>query len=182
MNTEHDPAVADRRTHEDFLTMERWLPVPGFEGMYEVSDMGRVRSWKRWGVDGARILKPHPDGDGYLKVALHRDSKRFDVAIHRLVPLAFIGPPPQGHEVRHLDGDPANNHLSNLRYGTQFENAQDRVAHGRDAHARRAHCKSGHEFSEANTRITRDGWRSCRTCHRNWARDAWRAKRKALVG
>jgi hypothetical protein len=112
---------------------ERWLPVLGFEGRYEVSDRGRVRSLDRVVVAGnqrrrwkGRILVGGWS-HGYPQVILGAGTWR---TVHRLVVEAFIGPIPDGMQVRHLDGNPANNHLSNLAIGTQAENTQDRVAHG----------------------------------------------------
>lgn len=114
---------------------ERWLPVPGFEGRYEVSDFGCVKSLPhtRRGPHGAtrrfgvRILKPQPyDADGRVQVKLGgRDRK-----IHHLVLTAFVGPCPAGMECRHLDGDPTNNRLDNLAWGTHAENEADKIRHG----------------------------------------------------
>jgi hypothetical protein len=120
---------------------ERWLPVVGYEDRYDVSDQGRVRattSWRRW--KAGRILggTPHRRG-GYLRVAL-RDADggaryRF---IHDLVLEAFVGPAPAGLQSRHGDGDPRNNALSNLSWGTALENAADRERHGRTARGDRS--------------------------------------------
>lgn len=79
---------------------------------------------------------------------------------------AFAGPCPEGLEVRHLDGDPANNRLTNLCYGTHSENVQDSLRHGTHAQARKDHCNAGHEFTPENTYIRPDnGYRQCRTCY-----------------
>lgn len=106
------------------MKKERWLPVVGFEGRYEVSDHGRVRSFQR-GAKG-RLLRPGKMGSGHLSVALGRGNSR---TVHSLVMLAFIGMPPAGNEVRHLNGKPADNRLSNLKYGTRAENTQDKKYH-----------------------------------------------------
>jgi hypothetical protein len=97
--------------------LERWLPVPGYEGFYEVSDLGRVRSLARQGTYG-RTLKPIPDSHGYLRVVLSCDKRRRGRYVHQLVLLAFIGPCPTGHEVRHGPAGKLDNRLSNLSYGT----------------------------------------------------------------
>ena len=80
--------------------------------------------------DEWRDLKASIDKDGYLKVSLRRDGMRYIRAIHRLVLETFIGPCPPGMETRHLDGNPANNRLDNLRWGTKAENEADKVRHG----------------------------------------------------
>ncbi len=111
-------------------TPERWLPVVGFEGYYEVSELGRVRSLDRvvrsryrsnWKMTG-RIIRPSRDGGGYLGVNLSANGRKCRGVIHRLVLAAFVGPIPDGHEVDHWDFDRANNRLSNLRYATSEKN------------------------------------------------------------
>ena len=105
-----------------------WLPIENHPD-YEVSDCGQVRSHKN---GATRILKPQGAGDRrrYRKVCLHTGTNRPQVYIHKLVADAFIGPRPEGMEIRHLDGDPTNNQLSNLAYGTSTENKADCIAHG----------------------------------------------------
>lgn len=109
---------------------ERWLPIPGYEGMYSVSDQGRVRSEPR--LDGrgrriaGRILKPGTRG-GWLIVNLADNCVHTVFSVHRLVMMAFIGPKPEGHIIRHLNDDPLDNWLENLEYGTPAQNADDRV-------------------------------------------------------
>ena len=118
----------------DDVTPERWLPVAGWEGRYEISDCGRVKSLRRLrdGTLRIRILKehPHPHG-GHLQVTLVDHGRRATPYVHQLVMTAFVRPCPKGQEVRHWDGDPGNNRLPNLLYGTRAENAQDMVEHGR---------------------------------------------------
>jgi len=103
---------------------EQWRPVPAFEGKYEVSDLGRVKSL-RW--TPPRILRPGPSNYGHMSVVLGRRNTRM---VHELVLIAFVGPRPPGQETRHLDGDPANNRLDNLCWGTRSENNRDAVRHG----------------------------------------------------
>ena len=118
--------------------MENWKSVPGWEGWYEVSDAGRVRSLPRQSTaNGApawyegRLLSASRLKNGYMQVSLSRPGERCYAYVHKLVLLAFEGPPPDGTEVCHADGTRDNNSLSNLRYGTRSENARDRIAHGR---------------------------------------------------
>lgn len=154
---------------------EEWRPVPGWPD-YAVSNTGRVVSYKS---KEPRELRGGLIG-GYRRVALHRPDGRKYLAVHRLVALAFIGPEPVGMEVRHLDGDPLNCHVSNLKYGTHAENMQDRLAHGRHPMASKTHCTRGHEFTPENTKTYpgRVG-RWCRACRR--IREAEYATRKALA-
>ena len=99
---------------------EQWKPVFGFEGLYEVSDHGNVKS-------RFKQLKPSLKKQcGHMRVNIC--GKGF--YIHRLAMAAFIGPCPDGMEVCHNDGNPANNKLSNLRYGTRKENVADQIKHG----------------------------------------------------
>ena len=106
-----------------FDPAEIWMPVPGFD-KYEVSNLGRVKSHSR---GAPRILRPGPTNYGHLSVVLGRGNTRM---VHALVLTAFVGPRPPGADCRHLDGDPTNNHLANLRWGSRTENILDAVAHG----------------------------------------------------
>lgn len=109
---------------------ERWLPVVGAEGIYEISDRGRVRSLQWQGGRRPRplLLKPRPV-QGYLFVCLSMvDGKKWFV--HTMVLTAFVGPRPEGLLGRHLNGKLKDNSLGNLRWGTQAENMADSMAHG----------------------------------------------------
>lgn len=117
---------------------EEWRAVPGFEGAYEVSDQGRVRSLARRvravyrGSESTRsvppcVLRPGRMPFGHQSVMLGKAAGSH--CVHALVMLAFVGPPPTGHEVRHLNGDPADNRLENLCYGTRGENTRDKKWH-----------------------------------------------------
>jgi hypothetical protein len=120
--------------------MENWKAIPGYEGRYEVSDQGRVRSVDRrvrlvaQGVETTRfakgqILRPGPCTDGgHLTVAIGKGNS---MPVHLLVMLAFEGPRPDGADVAHGDGNPTNNRFGNLRYATRGDNNRDVVFHGR---------------------------------------------------
>lgn len=127
--------AADSAISHDVNSGERWLPVPGFEGLYEVSDHGQVRSVdrvietrSRWGgtkmtrLKGRR-LTPTEHVGGHLIVALGKGNMVF---VHRLVLSAFIRFPQDGEECRHLDGDKKNNRLGNLCWGSRSDNIADR--------------------------------------------------------
>lgn len=103
--------------------VERWLPVAGYGGRYEVSDQGRVRSFHR---HPSRLMRPRRSDKGYLKVQLTVQNKTVTRSVHRMVLEAFVGPQPTGHEGAHRDGNPGNNWLSNLGWLTRQQNAQER--------------------------------------------------------
>ena len=122
-------------------TQEHWNAIPGYEGRYEVSDQGRFRSW----VNNAgnrrtipKILKITP-----IRCGNPRNQIRYTIGLSdnnkcrkrhyagRLVLLAICGPCPDGKECCHWDDDQINNKLSNLRWGTRLENAQDKERNGK---------------------------------------------------
>lgn len=152
------------------MTVENWLPVSGFEGVYSVSDLGRVRRDSAAGrARAGRILKPSVDiRGGYLSVSLYNGGLRTRVRrkVHVLVAETFIGPRPIDMDVCHGDGDCRNNVLPNLRYGTRSDNLRDSVSHGTHPWSSRTHCRDGHVLNEANTYVTPQGIRRCRACKR----------------
>jgi hypothetical protein len=152
------------------MTVERWVPVPGYRN-YEVSDLGRVRSWHR--KNAPQVLAQRTNGcDGYMRVNLYESGANTNARVHRLVLAAFVGPCPAGQEVRHRDGTADNNALSNLHYGTRAENAFDAVRHGTHSMARKTMCLRGHPFDESNTyhRPDKPHTRECRACRDKAAR------------
>jgi hypothetical protein len=167
---------------------ETWKPVVGFEGLYEVSDHGRVRSLDHstTGKDGrtrryrGRELKPSRTGGNRLQLSLSKEGVRTMKRPHQLVLEAFVGPCPPGHEGCHYDDDSTNNRLSNLRWGTSSENSHDLVRNGNHNHARKTECKYGHEFSPENTKVLPDGTRYCRACHRRRCA-AYRSKKSQAL-
>ncbi len=101
--------------------MERWKPVPGYEGFYEVSDRGDVRSLKRATTSG-KVLKLSKTKHGYLKVTLSKNGEHKTAAVHRLVALAFLENPDNKQEVNHKNGIRTDNSLENLEWVTNSEN------------------------------------------------------------
>jgi hypothetical protein len=153
---------------------EVWRPVRGYEGKYEVSDLGRVRSIARTVQTSTgqrryagRILSPGTRTGGHHFVILPARRIGFprrNAAIHQLVLEAFVGARPPGMEACHADDNKANNRLSNLRWDTRRENTLDRVRNGIHHLANKTACPKGHEYSEENTYITTSGGRACRAC------------------
>lgn len=119
---------------------EEWRPVVGYEGFYEVSNMGRVRSVPRTVMHSrngpmklnSRVLRPNTHPAGHRMVDLRRDGESYMAKVHRLVLEAFAGPAPDGYDGCHNDGDPNNNRAENLRWDTHGGNMRDRYWHARN--------------------------------------------------
>lgn len=113
------------------IDTEKWAPIVGYEGLYAVSNRGRIRReapGKK--TFPGKILAQTKDNVGYFGVKLCRDGKVKAHRVHVLVAFAFIGQRPDGMDVCHNDGDRSNNLLSNLRYDTRRGNLLDMNAHG----------------------------------------------------
>lgn len=150
------------------------MDIPGYPD-YEVSDAGDVRSKSRlsynghgWFLREGCMLAQSPTPKGYMNVGLYLHGRYKRHQVHRLVALAFFGP--SELQVRHRNGQPGDNRLKNLAYGTGSENQQDSLAHGTHVSMRKTHCKRGHEFTQENTYryVNRNGSpaRRCRACRR----------------
>jgi hypothetical protein len=161
----------------DATQSEQWLPVVGREGEYEVSDQGRVRSMERTieyvhGKTGklctrrapSKVLSAAANPTGHRYVVLGNRSSR---TVHSLVADAFLGPRPDGWEVRHLNGQAYDNRPANLQYGTRSENAEDSKLHGTHFHAGLTVCKRGHDLTDtSNIQKTPARKRTCLACRR----------------
>lgn len=168
---------------------EQWATIPGYEGFYEVSSIGRVRSVQRivsamrngqvveWHLK-SRIIKPRKtSGDNcHLLVTLSKNAVHHHVQVHRLVLEAFVGPCPQGMTCLHYNDVADDNRLENLRWGTYSDNMYDCVRNGNHHCANKTHCKRGHPFSEENTIRRHRGGRFCRECMRMHGREYARRK------
>jgi HNH endonuclease/NUMOD4 motif len=148
----------------DAVMNENWLPIVGYEGQYEISDLGNVWSEKR-----NVILINHPKPPyGYLCVKLCKNGVKKSFRIHNLVLTAFEGPRPPGMVARHLNGIRDDNRYSNLKWGTPLENSEDKFQHGNDHNSNKTHCVRGHEFTPENTYINPSRYfRTCRQCVRD---------------
>lgn len=156
---------------------EIWLPVVGWEGYYEVSDQGRVRSLDRHilATNGrsrkqkGRILSPRAKTSGHLQLCLRSGNRVETPSVHRVVALAFLGKCPDGMECLHTDGNPSNNHVGNLSWGTRSENRYDMVRHGTHPQKTRSQCPIGHPLVAPNLRPRvwrEEGRRQCLACAR----------------
>lgn len=172
---------------------EKWATVPETAGYYQASDSGRIRSVDRVipmsnGVTRrtrGQLIQPSLSTHGYhyvtLRGAAHEPRRK--VFVHALVLSAFVGPRPSGAVTRHLNGNPTDNRLTNLCWGTQSENLRDRIRHGTDPQAAKTVCPQGHSYDEHNTYLRLTGSyrsRECRACNRA-AAARYRDRKKAVV-
>lgn len=109
-------AEAERRASEIFI------PVKGYEGVYEVSNTGKVRSLPRKTSKGGELKQATVQG-GYKRVSLSNGSRK-GYTVHRLVGMAFLSNPLNKPCINHIDGNPSNNNVSNLEWCTYAENSQ----------------------------------------------------------
>jgi NUMOD4 motif/HNH endonuclease len=119
---------------------EVWKPVEGSDGLYEVSNFGNVRS--HTARKRGSTMQPKINRNGYLVVNLRLHGKSSTKSVHRLVLAAFTDfNYTNEFDVRHLDGNPHNNTLDNLAWGTKKENSDDMMRHGTRAVGEKAACK-----------------------------------------
>jgi len=143
--------------------VETWRAIPGFEGLYEASHCGQIRSLDKAGRRG-RVLKQRTLDNGYRIVMMSKGGKYQNKLVHRLVLAAFTGG--YGPQCRHLNGIRVDNRLENLAWGTPADNAKDQLRHGMHRNARKSHCHRGHRFTPDNTYVRPNGSRNCRACRK----------------
>lgn len=154
--------------------IERWSALIGYEGMYEVSTLGNVRSLSRLDSRGRRVagrMLKQPLVSGYPSVAVCRDGKYQMRYVHQMVLECFAGPRPAGFEGCHYDGDRRNNRLDNLRWDTPQANGADRSRHGTASNSQKTACAFGHPLLHPNLSPAkaRKGHRECLSCARGRA-------------
>lgn len=113
--------------------MEIWLDIKGYEGLYQVSNHGRVRSLNYWKTGKVKILSPSKDKDGYFQVVLCKNGKRKGYRVHRLVAEAFVPNWFNDPQINHIDENKENNNVDNLewcdcKYNINYGKHNDRVS------------------------------------------------------
>lgn len=110
---------------------EKWKSVKGFEGIYEVSSTGRIKTlnYRKSGAERIRKIKK-PGQNGYFKLILCKNNKRYHFSVHRLVAIAFVDNPSNKPVVNHIDGNKLNNNYKNLEWVTKKENDEHAIKTG----------------------------------------------------
>lgn len=154
-------------------TAEEWRPILGFEGSYEVSDQGNVRSLTRYQPDGLHVIQGGPMRAAIIgcdsprrMIRMSTNGRQIAKYVAVLVLEAFVSPRPEGMQACHNNGDRFDDRLANLRWGTPSENQRDRLIHGTHNQANKTHCPQQHEYTPDNTYVNTAGSRCCRTCRR----------------
>lgn len=141
---------------------EIWKPVPEYEGLYEASTFGNIRSLDRivYTKNGqarqlkGRLLKPQKAiDDPRLQISLCKNYAVVVIRVHIVIAQTFLGDRPKGMHICHNDGDCTNNKLSNLRYGTPSENEKDKILHGKAQRGTRCHW---HKLNDDQVREIRN--------------------------
>ena len=110
---------------------EIWKDVPNYEGLYQASNLGKIKSLPRNGtIQKERILKQTKDTNGYLIVGLHKDNKAKKVCVHWVIADTFIPKDENKKVINHIDGNKENNKLSNLERCTQSHNVRESIRLG----------------------------------------------------
>lgn len=151
------------------LLGERWLPVLGYEGVYDVSDFGRVRRLNEFGQPRRAMSTFLNNGRMLVNLTMNGETTLRQVSV--LVAEAFIGARPEGLWCCHNDGNPANNRPGNLRWDSPAANYHDMERHGTNPNRNRTHCPGNHLLAAPNLKrapVAR-GHRSCLACGRAYA-------------
>ena len=124
--------------------MEIWKDIEGYEGLYQVSNKGRVKSLNYGRTGKEKILRPGKNNDGYLIVILYKNGKKKNFRIHRLVAKAFLTNPNNLLEVNHRDENKENNHVENLewcdrKYNINYGSRTERSSESRKGKKHKKH-------------------------------------------
>ena len=127
-----------------FVEQEIWKPVVGYEGVYEVSNKGRIKSLER--IVNAKNRQIHKResirnlkiNDGYYYVTLAKNSKRETIAVHRIVAMAFIEKPNGKNHIDHINTNRLDNRVENLKWCTRLENARNPITHKKIVNSRKS--------------------------------------------
>ncbi|WP_405101481.1 NUMOD4 domain-containing protein [Oceanobacillus sp. FSL H7-0719] len=138
-----------------------WKDIKGYEGLYQVSKWGRVKSLKRKNLAGTymkeRMFDVYPNNQGYYMVKLSKEGKGRDVSVHRLVAETFIPNPDNKPQVNHIDGNPMNNKVTNLEWVTPQENIDHAWDTGLNKNRGEAH---------SNAKLNEEKVKEIRSLHR----------------
>lgn len=164
---------------------ENFLPITGYEGLYEIGDRGTVRTISHTTIRSngrichvsAKIRSHKILPKGHHAITLMNNGTYHTFLVHRLVLLTFIGPPPIGSNIaRHLNDNPSDNRLENLSWGTASDNQYDAVRNGKHYLGSLKSCRRGHPLRGNNLKHDKHGKRICRACSREYD-EAYRAGR-----
>jgi hypothetical protein len=137
------------------MNQETWKDIPGYEGLYQVSDQGDVRSLPRRSTPG-KILTPQLNNSGYLRVAISAHQLHKYLYVHHLVTLTFIGQRPDKADVNHKNGIKTDNRVANLEYITRADNMK---------HARENGLHDNRGEKQWNSKLTEEQVREFRLAH-----------------
>lgn len=120
-------AVSNNMNDPNTGHTEIWRDIPKYEGKYQISNFGRVKSVIRKNRKSCKILKQASHSGGYKSVGLYANKVLRAFYVHRIVAEVFLGNPKNKPEVDHIDGNPSNNAVSNLRWATTIENRNNPI-------------------------------------------------------
>lgn len=132
------------------MVFEEWRDIPGFVGLYKVSNLGRIKSVprnvKKNNTTKEHFIKPYFSGTNYAKIGLRKNNRTTKHYVHRLVAVAFLGnPTTEKNQIDHIDGNKLNNAVENLEWVSRKTNMQRAWKNGL--------CESCREASKRNVRI-----------------------------
>ena len=149
------------------MTEEIWKDIKDYEGLYQVSNWGRVKSFNYKNSGKERLMKPYKTTGGYFQVKLQKNRKSKNCRVHRLVAETFLPNPENLPEVNHIDEDKTNNRVDNLEWKTH----KDNVNHG-TRNERAAKAMTNGKLSKPVLQLSLSGelireWPSTMECDRN---------------